>query len=1170
MDSVLSVVVPIYNVAAYLDECLDSIAAQYYSNLEVIMVDDGSTDESGEIAARFADRDSRFKLVTKENAGLGAARNTGVEHATGEFLMFVDSDDVVPPAAVELLIASISETGSDFASGNVMRLNSKGVHQSALHRAAFATTVLRTHVSKQSNLMDDRTAWNKVFRRSFWDQHKLAFPEGVLYEDTPVTVPAHVLAKSVDVLDVPVYYWREREGQSKSITQRRDEVRGFIDRLAGVEQVSRFLAKRKQHKIKRIYDASALAGDLMIFMRELPKVDDEYRKIFLDGCNRFLDTVDPRVFDELTAAQRVLWRLVANRMMPELLEMIPTVRSRHRIVRKGLRRYHKLMFLEERLPNVPRTLFLAGTPRPRTRLHDAQWRENKLVLRGHAFIPGQAAAHAWTTTRLLWLRDAEGRRTKRQPLSNQKCLDASAVHGSQTISYDWSGFEAEIDVQALRGDDGKWHDGIWTVVVGVLGLGQKSKGPLTVGEHANPVRLTSMYVDKDVRITPVVTNGKFQLHVEHVGARITGGSLEGDAIEIRGEVTGANRKPATARLSRTSGIVWHSYPVEIQGDKFAFRVPVADLQEPGVETAQLLPGEPGERWDVELSAGDDHSAPIRLALHDYFTFPPQYLDHRTVTLVSDRKGHPVLTALPSMPVITGVTAAGGGFRLSGTLPPQGDWSEFQLVVRYSNARETRYFPVVVDGDTWQLDLDPLQVPSFGWNIRLRVGTWDLYHRVGEDGPVAPLPLAAAAMENLPLSHPTDQQRVTLEWYYPDQRALVRVRTALTDEERGKANGYRSRTEFYPRMRKAPLRDVVLYNSFTGRQYSDSPRAVHEELVRRDLPLGHLWVVTDGQAAIPDSGRAVGLWRREWYEALATSRYIVTNQHLPGWFERRPGQVVIQTWHGTPLKRIGFDIEDLHFADKQYFEKLENESKNWSHLVSPNTFSTPILRRAFRFPNEILEVGYPRNDVLFLEGEKRDAMVADVRRRIGLPDGKKVVLYAPTWRDDEYYRGGSYKMTMMLDLDDARERLGDDHVLLVRRHPNVVDPIRGAGNGFVYDVSTYPDMADLLAVTDVLITDYSSVMFDFAATGRPMLFFTYDLENYRDNLRGFYFDFESEAPGPLLSTSDEVVQAIRDADQVRGRYATQYKAFAERSSDLDDGHAASRLVDAMLDAGRKIS
>jgi CDP-glycerol glycerophosphotransferase len=1164
MSSVLSVVVPVYNVAPYLEECLASIAAQYYTSLEVIMVDDGSTDESGAIAAAFAERDPRFRLVTKANAGLGAARNTGTEHATGDYLMFVDSDDVLPPYACEVLIASIEETGSDFASGNVLRLTSRGVHQSGLHKTAFATTSLRTHVSRQASLMDDRTAWNKVFRRSFWDAHRLAFPEGVLYEDTPVIVPAHVLAKSVDALDVPVYYWREREGQDKSITQRRDEVRGFIDRLAGVRQVSDFLATHRQRKIKRIYDASALSGDLMIFMRELPRVDDEYRQIFLDGCNAFLDTVEPRVLDGLPAAQRVVWRLVQKRMLDELLEIVPTIRARHRIVRKGLRRYHNLMYLDDGLPELPRSLFQAGTPRPRTKLHAAEWRHGKLVLRGHAFIPAQPAAHPWSTTRLIWLKSEDGRRTKRLPLASHKCTDATAEFGSASVSYDWSGFEAEIDPQQLRGADGRWHDGVWSVAVGVVGLGQKSKGSFEVGEHANPIRFSSIYVDQDVRITPVVTNGRLKLHVEHVGARVIGGGLDGDALEIHGEVTGRDPHPETARLSRTSGVVWRSYPVTIDGDRFSFRVPLSDLQADGVVYPPLVVGEPGDRWDVELAPGDEHTTPIRLAVHDDFTWPVLHLNGRMIGLHADAKGHPVLCALPLGPTLESITAEESTFRLSGAVPPGGDWDDMRLVVRLTNSRETREYEATVEGGTWTAEVDPLRVPVFGEHIRLRAGTYNLLCRNGDEA-VRPLPLLAGGLADLPLGIPVDPKRVTLEWLF-DERGVIRVRTALRDNERGKYYGYQNREKLYPRLREQPLRDAVFYNSFTGRQYSDSPRAVHEEMVRRGLPLQHLWAVTDGQAAIPPTGRAVGLWQRQWYEALATSRYIVTNQHLPGWFRRRDGQVVVQTWHGTPLKRIGFDIESLHFADKKYFEKLEVEVGHWSHLVSPNRFSTPIMKRAFRFENEILEIGYPRNDVLFVTGAERDAITADVRRRLALPAGKKVVLYAPTWRDDEFYQGGSYKISMMLDLEAARERLGDDHVLLIRRHPNVVDEIRGAGNGFVFDVSAYPDMADLLAITDVLITDYSSVMFDFANTGRPMLFFTYDLAHYRDKLRGFYFDFEAEAPGPLLSTSDQVIAAIRDADAVAGQYATRYKTFAERACDLDDGHAAARLVDAMLAAG----
>lgn len=138
--------------------------------------------------------------------------------------------------------------------------------------------------------------------------------------------------------------------------------------------------------------------------------------------------------------------------------------------------------------------------------------------------------------------------------------------------------------------------------------------------------------------------------------------------------------------------------------------------------------------------------------------------------------------------------------------------------------------------------------------------------------------------------------------------------------------------------------------------------------------------------------------------------------------------------------------------------------------------------------------------------------------------------------------------------------------MVRRHPNVVDPVPGADDGFVFDVSDYPDMADLSLITDVMITDYSSLMFDFVNTGLPILFFTYDLDHYRDTLRGFYFDFEQSAPGPLLFESAELLSAIEDIDRIQEGYADRYAWFQEEFCDLDDGYAAARLTEHILGAG----
>ncbi|WP_338703738.1 CDP-glycerol glycerophosphotransferase family protein [Streptomyces sp. Q6] len=435
-----------------------------------------------------------------------------------------------------------------------------------------------------------------------------------------------------------------------------------------------------------------------------------------------------------------------------------------------------------------------------------------------------------------------------------------------------------------------------------------------------------------------------------------------------------------------------------------------------------------------------------------------------------------------------------------------------------------------------------------------------------DGTRSSVQLAPAAQRDLPLDVTAGGKRIELQARQYDQLALL-AHSELRPAERSRHRQTRLREHAYPLARHEPLRDAVVYDVFGGRMYGDSPRAVHEELVRRGEELEHLWVVRDGQCEVPPTARALRVHSPEYYEAMARSRYIVGNTHFPKWLERRPGQQIVQTWHGTPLKRIGFDFDNEHFASTAYLEDLDRERRQWSMLLSPNSFSTPILRRAFRYEGDLVEAGYPRNDVLLSPDRAKRA--AEVRERLGLPEGKKVILYAPTWREDKQRHRGGFLLDLRIELDAAERALGEDHVLLVRPHAHVAEPVPGAGDGFVHDVSAQAgvtDMMDLLLVADVLVTDYSSVMFDFAVTGRPMLFFTYDLEHYRDRLRGFYFDFEERAPGPLLATSDALIAALRDTAAATAPYERAYADFRAAFCDLDDGRAARRVVDRMLEKG----
>jgi CDP-glycerol glycerophosphotransferase len=364
----LSVIVPVYNVEAYLDACLASLSRQGVEDFEAIVVDDGSPDASMAIAERYAERDRRFRLLRQDNGGLGRARNAGVAEARGEFLAFLDSDDMLPPGAYGRMLATLERTGSDFATGNIHRFDSRSTWPAAFLARVFLLPHRRTHVTRMRWLLSDRMAQNKLWRRSFWEAHGLRFPSGVYHEDIPVVIPAHALARSVDVITQPVYLYREREDGALSITQRRTELRVLRDRLAAVEQVSAYLGERSA-RLKRWYDESVVEEDLRYHVDALEEADPEYRAVFLDRANAFLDRAAPGVEDRLPAIQRLKWWLVRERRMPELLEVVRFERDGGvgRSVRiRGLA-YGDYPFLGDRSIGIPRSVYRLDTAARRAR-----------------------------------------------------------------------------------------------------------------------------------------------------------------------------------------------------------------------------------------------------------------------------------------------------------------------------------------------------------------------------------------------------------------------------------------------------------------------------------------------------------------------------------------------------------------------------------------------------------------------------------------------------------------------------------------------------------------------------------------------------------------------------------------------------------------------------------
>lgn len=353
---------------------------------------------------------------------------------------------------------------------------------------------------------------------------------------------------------------------------------------------------------------------------------------------------------------------------------------------------------------------------------------------------------------------------------------------------------------------------------------------------------------------------------------------------------------------------------------------------------------------------------------------------------------------------------------------------------------------------------------------------------------------------------------------------------------------------------------IVYNTFEGR-YGDNPRALYEALLARDGDGAHehVWLSDPAQAVgFPAGVQTAGYGTPEGVAALERADVLIANTHTDVPWTKRKDAIYLQTWHGTPLKRIHWDVL---WAPEGRLERLSKDVARWDCLISPNGTSTPLLRRAFRYDRRILESGYPRNDVL--SAPDRDEIRAAVRAELGIGDDRTVVLYAPTWRDDEVFDAGGKEFRLAFDVKAFSEQLGDDHVLLLRLHYMLTGRLAPVEHPAVRDVSFHPDIGRLYLAADVLVTDYSSTMFDFAVTGRPILFYTYDLADYQDRLRGFYFDLAPAAPGPLLSTTQDVLEAVRDVAAVAERHAESYARFRARFCHLEDGHATGRVLDALF-------
>ena len=1139
---VLSVVVVVRNAESDLAECLLSLQSQTLKRLEVIVVDNGSTDSTVGVAQQIAAQDQRFRILLQQPATLNAARNAGALMARGRFLAFLDATDTVPQTAYASLINSLRQTGSDFAAGAI-----RIVERGRRHRPGW--TMLTHDLDRPAltlgefpNAIQDTCATNRVFRADFWNADVGGFPESA-DGDTFAIISATLRAKQFDLLQTVSSVRRTRLPPGKLLPNP-PKASELESRLSWHWATWRLLRDSADPTLTARWLGGLIDGDLGDFAAHAPRADAAFRERLQQAAQDCLAAVDQTAWSQVRIDRKLRLWLVANRQWTDLEKLLQHGALYGSIPKTEVHNGH-LYAVAEDLPGA------ASAPLQCRELSENQtalsacvervaWHHDRLDVHGWAFIRGLDLTSETPQLTGSLIHPATG--------IAHPC-DLVQVH--KVAANDWSvfryqdvaagGFIIKIDTGSIDRDPGRWQLRLTVAAHGLQRTGPiqavapGGTGHLMWGRDLRGLNDRTRVVPKldpqlgfalhvrpdQIQARMLTTNGAgkasgaFQLVAPELASLVSVvaisslGRIAGDLSKAGAD--GFQRFELDLPVGLGTGVAWELRAVDVAGAEHRISWPIE------AEHGLRIDGGAGNtRWQRTITG-------YCQLLTDFVA-----TEAENVTVAEDELSIDLQ--------LIGLEASDcAGARLSGR------------VVEVPARR------VQTVGDGIRLAF-PLLVSRWG-GPELPLPTDD--YRVV-------LPSGAHLLCSDQLAVRLPDQGLTAKHHYRlardgRGRLLIRLAAPLADQERSRLGKQRLATG-YQRSIFTPT-DSVLFQSYRGEFATDSQVAIHAELRSRRPDLELLWGVADWSVAVPEGGRALLIESPEWYAALGSSRYLCWNIEQDRYFKKRPYQRYLQTFHGYPFKSMGISLWQAQGRPESVIAaECARRTNAWDAIVVPESFCVELYRREYRFTGQALVTGYPRNDVLLT------ADTSSVRSRVlgqlGIDEDQIVVLYAPTWRDTGATSAWAAKFFDGLNLKTLTAQLGDQYAVLLRGHSYNLREGLPHLLGKVWDVSAYPEINDLLLAADVAVLDYSSLRFDWLITGKPVVFFVPDLENYLSS-RQALFDFPPTAPGPLLATTAEVVEALLDLGSVVSEYAAARELFNKEFNRLHDGHATERVINAFF-------
>lgn len=1121
----LSIIVPGYNVEEFIEECLNSILDQTFKNYEVILIDDESPDNTGKIMDEYAAKYPNFTVIHKKNEGISVARNLGIELANGKYVAFVDSDDVLAPTAYQVLVPPLERDNTDISVGGVKRFNSKKEVYSFLHKKAVLDTVYGTTIHEHPELIYDTTVWNKVFRKSFLKENNILFPEGVIYEDIPFTMQAHLSANGINIIDKIVYKWRWREGENRSWTQQRNDLELFKQRIQAIKKALD-LAKDDQNLVNLI-KLKAIEIDIPLFIPEPRDADFDYLVEFQKCAYRFLHEIDSEKYlSQVLPTKQAQIVALMNGDIDFMTQFIGKNTWGSRLVNKN----GKLSFFHESLSEknwASKIDSINGTPLMSNITKIESNKIGNYTISSEVYPKYSESVRSSQRNSFAQLENIHnGKIIKLKTYSKMNSLVNKIIGRRIKLN-----FTINIDFYEIANE---LEEGIWKVSLnskllngnfsGILANPKKGIqkiapfiiGDLVIEAHYNNNWELTFIIRKNDRILHdiKIDNGTILLKLS---------SSEG--ISSIGFYNLAEKKEKIIPVVKNSATT-----VESKLD---------ELWENGKEVIHIY-----DKYMNELNYTVSIEGLPKLNVGNIpcMIYSPQLFE----IAIEKTSGLIKTTKVESRDTLISLFLESED-NISG--------SDFTFRMVQNNTENKYIFSVKKIRENLFLVEIPLKTDNN--KFYFNPGKYDAFLDVLKNKDRRTVSYKIS-LDNDNLISRFTVDKFVMNVYQTSNKFLgIRISQSWSIFDNSKLKRKIIYSFLYPFMRLLPLdKNLVVYDSYWSSKINDNPKAMYEYLYSNYPNLKHVWFLTATNKDI--DGPAIEVRKnslRYWYY-FARAKYLIENTNFPNQYSKRKGQIEVQTFHGTFMKTMGFDEPHFKNASKKVQNNFSRRNSRWDLAVSPSSYMTDKIKSAFNYEGEIIESGYPRNDSLN-KGIDMDS-IDKIKEKLKIPKNKKIILYAPTYRNKAGF-------DFVLNLDLLRKNLSDEFVILVRLHYFVANKIDiNEFFPFAIDVSNYSEINDLYLISDCLITDYSSVMFDYGYLKRPMIFFAFDMEEYINDLRGIYLDYQTTVPGPIVQNNTELLDALLNLKSNKLIYQDSLEQFYQDFCEFGrQGNAAKIASERML-------